>query len=187
MVRHTARGSIVGAAMTAAFTAAAIAASAAPARAEYIVVLPREAPAGNQLQADLGLSVAGPAFEVCLGDHWAVAVGAQIYGTYFAPWFDAGDDFIGFGGQVRGTWFARPTHRGLYVAGFARANRVRAKATDATGFGGSVGGFVGWSWGLTPRLDLRAGLGVQYFHDEAGAARFDNPFPGIDLVVGYRL
>jgi len=171
----------------AALALALVGSIAAPARAEVLRVPPEDAPAGNQVQADLGLSVAGPAFELGLGRHWAVAIGAQIYGTYFAPWFDAGDDFIGFGGQVRGTWFARPSHHGLYVAGFARANRVRAQATDATGFGGSLGAFIGWSWGLTSHLDLRAGVGAQYFHNEAGAARFDNPFPGIDLVVGYRL
>jgi hypothetical protein len=158
---------------------------AAPARAEVLEV--PAPPAGNQVQADLGLSVAGPAFELSLAPRWAVAVGAQIYGTYFAPWFDAGDDFVGFGGQVRLTWFARASHHGLYVAGFARGNRVRAKLDDAIGFGGSVGGFVGWAWSLGAHLDLRAGVGAQYFHDEAGAARFDSLFPGIDLVVGWRL
>ncbi len=161
----------------------------APAHAEHMAVpATADAPvAGSQLQADLGLSVAGLAFEVGVAPHWAIAIGVQVYGTYFAPWFDAGDDFVGLGGQLRGTWFAYPSHRGLYVAGFARGNRVRATLDDSTGFGGSLGGFVGWAWGLSARLDLRAGLGAQYFHNEAGGAAFDNLFPGIDLVVGYRL
>lgn len=143
-----------------------------------------------QLQADLGLTVVNAGYEQPLGDHGAVQLEAGIFGTYFLPWFDLGDDVVGFGGGVRTTWFARDTGRGPYVAAYLRVNRISgddAAGAEHTGIGVTAGAFVGWAFGLTERLDLRVGAGAQYIHLDAGPLAASTPFVALDLVVGYRL
>jgi hypothetical protein len=146
-----------------------------------------------QLQADLGLSVIYAAYELPVSSRVAVDVGGGIFGTYFLPWFDAGDDVKGLGVGGRVTWFARTTGRGLYVAPYLRVVGVRGEkeGMSGTGFGFTTGAFVGWAFGLTNRLDLRVGAGAQYirFRADTGAGGLaaSTPFVALDLVVGYRL
>ena len=145
-----------------------------------------------QIQADLGLSVVFAAYEYPVTSHIAVEAGGGIFGTYFLPWFDAGEDVKGFGGGVRATWFSRTSGRGLYVAPYFRAIRVTGELDGASGSGPAVtsGVFVGWAFGLTDKLDLRVGGGAQYIysHVETAAGDLDTstPFVALDLVVGYR-
>lgn len=145
-----------------------------------------------QIQADLGLSVVFAAYEYPVSSHIAVEAGGGLFGTYFLPWFDAGEDVMGFGGGVRTTWFSRASGRGLYVAPYVRAIRVGGELEGESGNGLAVtsGVFVGWAFGLTRSLDLRVGAGAQYIysHVETAAGDLDTstPFVALDLVVGYR-
>ena len=143
--------------------------------------------------ADLGLSVIHAGYEHPLGRDFAIAVTAGVFGTYFLPWFELGDDVIGFGGGLRGTWFVRETGRGFYVAPYGRAQRVSGKHDDmeGTGPGVSAGVFAGWALGIGEKLDLRLGVGAQYIYQSidtaAGKQTSSTPFIAIDIVVGYRL
>jgi hypothetical protein len=170
-----------------AIVAALAAATAAPAAAE---------PASSlrpQLQADIGLAVIGLGYEHPVAAHLALQLEAQIFGTYFLPWFDAGDDATGFGGELRATWFARPSGHGLYVLAYGRLDAVRIERGDrrGDGFADSAGAAAGWSFRLSRRLDLRVGLGAQYIYmrAEAQGTRLgaSTPFPTIDGVLGFRL
>ena len=185
-------------------TSAALALSTPAALAEEPTAS-SESPASDtlrpQLQADVGLSVVLLAFEHPIGRRLAVEVGAGIFGTYFLPWFDLGDDVRGLALGSRLTWFARPDGRGVYVAGYARGVAVRGDAPDDAGFSGTGDGFgfttgavVGWTFALTRRLDLRVGAGAQYIRyaldvDDVPDGRFttSTPFLGLDAVVGWRL
>jgi hypothetical protein len=154
-----------------------------------------------QLQADVGLSVVLLAFEHPIGRQLAVELGAGIFGTYFLPWFDLGDEVRGLALGGRLTWFARRDGRGLYVAGYARGVAVRGDAPADAGFSGTGDGFgfttgavVGWAFGLTQRLDLRVGAGAQYIRyaldvDDVSNSRFatSTPFLALDAVLGWRL
>src|SRR4051794_14576892 len=86
-----------------------------------------------QVQLDLGLAVIGVDFEHHLGRHAAIQVGATIFSTYFAPWFDAGDKVMGFGGELRPTYFFAAGERGWYIAPFLRVDRVTAPDVDGSG------------------------------------------------------
>jgi len=147
----------------------------------------------HQLQADLGLAVIGLGNELPVARRVAIQLEGQIFGTYFLPWFDAGDAATGLGVEARATWFARPSGHGLYVLAYGRLDAVRVERGDLTadGFGTSGGAAVGWAFRLTRRLDLRLGLGVQYIHvrAETGGVRLGakTPFPTLDAVLGYRL
>jgi hypothetical protein len=145
-----------------------------------------------QLQVDGGLSVIGPAYEHPITKHIAIGVEAFVFGTYFLPWFDAGEDVKGFGGGVRPTWFARESGHGLYVAPYFRVVGVDDESiVSASGIGFTTGAFVGWAWGLTAKLDLRVGAGAQYIHTHAdgpdGRLSTSTPFIALDTVLGYRL
>lgn len=142
-----------------------------------------------QAQLDLGLSVIYAAYEQPLADHVAVQVEAGTFGTYFLPWFDAGDNVVGFGGGLRATWFSRTTGHGFYVAPFVRGNRVSGDkaGTHGTGPGGSAGVFAGWAFAVSHRLDARLGGGAEYFYVDAGPLHASTPFIALDFVVGYRL
>ena len=146
-----------------------------------------------QLQIDGGLSVIGPAYEHPITKHLAVHLEAFVFGTYFLPWFDAGEDVKGFGAGVRPTWFARASGRGLYVAPYFRVVGVDDESIPSpSGIGFTTGAFVGWAVGLGKRLDLRVGAGAQYIHfhaDGPGGERISSstPFVGLDAVIGYRL
>jgi hypothetical protein len=142
-----------------------------------------------QVQADLGLSVIYAAYEQPLADHIALGVAAGTFGTYFLPWFDAGDNVIGFGGGLRATWFRSTTGHGLYLAPFVRANRVAGDkaGVHGTGLGGSVGLFAGWAFAVSHKIDVRLGGGVEYFYIDAGPLQASTPFIALDLLVGYRL
>ena len=145
-----------------------------------------------QLQVDGGLSVIGPAYEHPITTHIAISVEAFVFGTYFLPWFDAGDDVKGFGGGVRPTWFANASGRGLYVAPYVRVVGVDDEAIgDPSGTGVTTGAFVGWAFALGAKLDLRIGGGAQYiyFHADGPDGRLSTstPFVALDAVLGYRL
>jgi hypothetical protein len=145
--------------------------------------LPREA------HADLGLSVVGFGYERPVAPHVAVEAQGGIFGTYFLPWFDLGDDVKGLqiGGRV--TWFARTSGRGFYVAPYLRGVAVQGSYDGTTGKGvGFTGGcFAGWAFALTPRLDLRLGAGAQYIYFDARPVDASTPFVALDVLVGYRL
>ncbi len=145
-----------------------------------------------QLQIDGGLSVIGPAYEHPIARHVAIGVEAFVFGTYFLPWFDAGEDVKGFGGGARATWFQRESGRGLYVAPYFRVVGVdHASITGADGIGFTTGAFAGWTFGLSDKVDLRIGAGAQYihFHAHTNGERISTstPFVALDAVVGYRL
>jgi hypothetical protein len=152
-----------------------------------------QADAPAQVQADLGLTVIQLAYEHPINRHFAASISAGLFGSYFLPWFDLGDDVIGVGGGVRATWFARETGRGFYIAPYVRAHRVSGDhdSMHGTGLGVTTGAFAGWAFGLTDRLDLRLGVGAQFIHQyldtTAGRASTSVPFVALDLVVGYRL
>jgi hypothetical protein len=143
-----------------------------------------------QLQVDGGLSIIGAGYEHPIGEHAAIAIEAGVFGTYFLPWFDAGDNAIGGVGGVRATWFPSPGGRGLYLTPYVRAGFASGEHDDMDDSGPVVtaGAFVGYAFGLTRRLDLRVGLGAQYIYiggDEGFGA--STPFAAIDFTVGYRL
>lgn len=167
--------------------ATAVLAAATPAAAEPATRLQ------HQVQADLGLAVIGLGYEVPVAARIALQLEGHIFGTYFLPWFDAGDAARGFGGELRATWFARPSGHGLYVLVYGRLDAVRVERDDLTadGIGVSGGGAVGWAFRLTGRLDLRLGVGLQYIHVRADAQGTrlgaSTPFPTLDGVLGYRL
>ncbi|MDQ3339179.1 MAG: hypothetical protein M4D80_28795 [Myxococcota bacterium] len=145
-----------------------------------------------QLQIDGGLSVIGPAYEHPITKHIAVSVEVFIFGTYFLPWFDAGEDVKGFGGGVRPTWFARESGHGLYVAPYFRVVGVDDESIGgASGMGFTTGVFVGWAFRLSEKLDLRLGGGAQYIRFRAdgpdGQLSTGTPFVAIDGLLGYRL
>lgn len=147
----------------------------------------------SQLQADLGLSVIQLAYEHPLGRHLAASLSAGIFGSYFLPWFDVGDDVIGIGGGLRVTWFARANGRGFYVAPYVRVHRVSGDHDDmhGNGLGFSSGAFAGWAFDLGSKLDLRLGAGAQYIRHSidtpAGTQTSSTPFIALDILVGYRL
>jgi hypothetical protein len=161
--------------------------AAAPASAEPPATL------HQQVQADIGLAVIGLGYEVPVAAHVAVMAEAHIFGTYFLPWFDRGDDSKGLGGELRVTWFARPCGRGLYVLGYGRLDSVTITRDEreADGTGMSVGAAVGWTFRLSSRVDLRLGVGLQYIYTTARTEGIElgasTPFPTIDGVLGYRL
>ena len=147
----------------------------------------------RQIQADVGLSVIHLAVEQPFTDHVSASISAGVFGSYFLPWFDRGDDVIGVGAGMRVTWFARTSGRGLYVAPYARVHRVSGDHDDmhGTGFGFSAGAFAGWAFGLGDKLDLRLGAGVQYIRHslelETTTSTSSTPFVALDVLVGYRL
>jgi hypothetical protein len=149
------------------------------------IARPTAADPAPQVQADLGLAVIDVAYEHPVGAHESVGVEAGIFGTYFLPWFSAGDAATGAGGGLRASWFSRDTGRGLYVAPFFRVADVGADGHS--GLAVSGGAFVGYALALTRRLDLRLGGGAQYIHYDFDGVRASTPFVALDLVVGYRL
>jgi len=138
-----------------------------------------------QVQLDFGLAVIGLGYEQPVGDHVSVMIEGQTSSTYFLPWFSAGDSMIGWGGEVRATWFSRLHDTGVYITPFVRVDRMTAN--DSAGFGFSAGGVVGWAFRLTQRLDLRLGVGAQYMRYRLPAADVNTPFFTLDAVLGYRL
>ncbi len=99
----------------------------------------------------------------------------------------------GFGGGIRGTYFARESGRGFYVAPYVRVQRVSGSHDDMDGSGPgfTAGAFAGWSFGLGNKLDLQLGLGAQYIYQyidtAAGKQTSSTPFVAIDILLGYRL
>ena len=185
------RASLDSAAAALLLSTAAVAVSGGAARAETAAAEP--AVLEPQAQLDFGLAVVGLGYERPVATHVAIAAEAQIFGTYFLPWFDAGDDGKGLGAEVRATWFVRPCGRGPYILAYGRFDAMRFddNGVTADGYGVSGGAAVGWVFRLSRRLDLRLGIGAQYIytHAEAQGARFgaSTPFPTIDGVLGYRL
>lgn len=143
----------------------------------------------RQLQFDLGLSVVHAGLEIPIGNRLAVAFGGGIFGTYFLPWFDAGDDVAGPGGGVRATWFRNRDGRGLYVTPYVRASYVSGERDGMKGTGVAItsGLFAGWCFAVKGRFDVRVGAGAQYIYIDADPLGASTPFVGLDLVVGYRL
>jgi hypothetical protein len=147
---------------------------------------------GPQLQIDGGLSVIGPGYEHPLGEHVSLQAEVFIFGTYFLPWFDLGEEVKGFGAGLRPTWFANADGHGLYVTPYVRGAIVDDEAIfGASGLALTAGAFVGWAFALSDKLDLRLGGGVQYIHahveTDTGDERFGTPFVAIDGTLGYRL
>jgi hypothetical protein len=138
---------------------------------------PAAAEPGSQLQADLGLSVVCLGYEHPVGGHAAVMLGAGLFGTYFLPWFDRGDDVAGAIADLRATWFAGDDHHGLYVTPYVRGGYADGAAVTA-------GAFVGYALGLGRALDLRLGGGAQYLAIDDHA---HTPFIALDVTLGYRL
>src|SRR4051794_27272852 len=128
--------------------------------------------------ADLGLSVVGLGYEQPVIGNVAIMATAEIFGTYFLPWFDAGDDVQGVGVGARATWFAHANEHGLYVAPYVRGVGVRGHhdGVTGTGLGFTTGAFVGWAFGLVGKLDLRIGAGAQYIYYDAGPYQASTPF-----------
>jgi hypothetical protein len=143
----------------------------------------------RQVMFDLGLSVVHAGLELPVGDHLAVSVGAGIFGTYFLPWFDAGDDVKGPGGGVRATWFKNRDGRGLYVTPYVRASYVSGERDGMKGTGVAItsGLFAGWCFAVKRRFDVRIGAGAQYIYIDADPLGASTPFIGLDFLVGYRL
>lgn len=139
----------------------------------------------DSVVADVGLSVVHAGYEHDFGPKVAVAVTAGIFGTYFLPWFDLGDNVIGVGGGLRATYFFRDGQRGPYLAAYSRAQRTSGDhdGDTVTGFGITAGAFAGWDWQVSRHIDIRAGLGAQWIHQP----NTDTPFIGIDGLVGWRL
>jgi len=152
---------------------------------------PPPEPRSPQIQLDLGLAVIAAGYEHPVGRRLAIQGEAFIFGTYFLPWFDAGDDVAGAGAGVRATWFRSPGGRGLYVAPFVRVARVSGELDngDASDAGAAISGgaFVGWAFRPTRKLDLRLGVGAQYIYLDAGPLSASTPFVALDAVIGYRL
>lgn len=146
-------------------------------------------PLRPQAHADLGLSVVGVGYEHPVSAHVAIAGQAGIFGTYFLPWFDRGDDVQGLQVGARVTWFARTTGRGFYVAPYLRGVAVRGEldGESGQGLGFTAGAFAGWALGLGARFDLRVGAGAQFIHFDADPLSASTPFVALDILVGYRL
>ncbi len=142
-----------------------------------------------QAHADLGLSVVGVGYERPVAAHVAIEGQAGIFGTYFLPWFDRGDDVKGLQLGARVTWFARTTGHGLYVAPYLRGVAVRGGegGQSGEGLGVTAGVFAGWAFRLGARLDLRAGAGAQVIHFDADPFSASTPFVALDVLLGYRL
>ena len=142
-----------------------------------------------QAHADLGLSVVGFGYERPVSTQVAVEGEVGIFGTYFLPWFDVGDDAQGLQVGTRVTWFARATGHGLYVAPYLRGVAVRSSrdGTTGEGLGFTVGAFAGWAFPLTTKLDVRVGAGAQYIHFDADPFSASTPFVALDALVGYRI
>ena len=155
-------------------------------------VITVDARAESQVQIDGGLTVIGLGYEHTVAPHLALQGEAFVFGTYFLPWFDLGEDTKGVGVGVRGTWFANTDQHGLYVTPYVRVVSSDPQGFDLNGRGFTTGAFVGWDIGLSARLDLRLGAGVQYIRitfDDASGARTTNstPFVALDATLGYRL
>ena len=177
---------------------AIVAIGASPAAAELVVEPPPPPPPPiayrPQLQLDLGLAVAGVAFEHPIGPRFAIQLGVQVFSTYFAPWFDAGDKVQGGGGSLRATYFFARGGRGAYVAPFLRVARVTGEhetGASGSGVGFSTGAWGGYAFRLSPKFDVRLGAGLQYMRylvdTSAGRVGLSTPFIALDIVIGYRL
>ncbi len=146
-----------------------------------------------ELQADLGLAVIGLGFAMPCGERLEVMAEAQTTSTYFAPWFSAGDSVIGWGGQLRATWFSRDGGRGLYITPWLRVDRVTGSRDGANGHavGEATGLYVGWAFRLAHQIDVRVGVGPMYMRFDVptgnGPTGVDTVFFSGDLVVAYRL
>ena len=142
-----------------------------------------------ELQADLGLSVVGLGFEYPITGSIALQAEAVILRTYFLPWFDLGDDASGFGGGLRGTWFARADGRGLYITPYARVARVTAQNPSASvGVAVEAGAMIGYAFRFFEKLDLRLGGGAQFIYIGGDPGLHTRvPFLAVDIVVGLRL
>jgi hypothetical protein len=147
----------------------------------------------DQLQADLGLTVIALGYEQPISEHVAVQLEGGACGTYFLPWFDAGDKVTGVLGGVRATWFAHPDGHGLYITPYLRAGYGAGKHEGGNGVSGDAalvtsGAFVGWALQATPKLDVRIGAGAQYIYlSGTHGLEASTPFVALDLTVGYRL
>ncbi|MBX3213381.1 MAG: hypothetical protein KF850_15195 [Labilithrix sp.] len=166
--------------------------AAAPARAaDDAAPAPERPRRANAVQLDLGLAVVGLAYERLFDPRVALQVEAQIFATWFGPLVDL-PNLRGVGGQVRPTIFLTDDGpRGVYAAPFLRIDRVTADKDGQSGHGVgfSTGAFVGYSFLLADRVNLRIGAGPQYMSYVVDVGRqrvaFQTLFPALDLVVGY--
>ncbi len=140
----------------------------------------------HSLQADLGLAVAGIAYEHrFIPAHWFAVRGA-LQATY--PWY-TGKDVKGISLELRPMFYFGSLNA-FYVSPFFRAASIR------TTEGGS---YPGWTAGITAGYTHhfgahwmgRVGAGAQYFAyahfvDATKEVGLAGVWPDVDLVVGYR-
>lgn len=133
----------------------------------------------------------GVGYEHPIADQVSLQAETFVFGTYFLPWFDAGENLMGVGAGVRATFFGNPDGRGLYLTPYVRGVVVDKTLTGFGGTGVTTGAFLGWAFRLGERLDLRLGGGVQYIYetleDSAGVPDTSTPFFALDATLGYRL
>jgi len=162
--------------------------------APLLLVLASTPARADQVQADLGLTVVAAGYEQPIADRIHLAVEGGLFGTYFLPWFDLGDNVIGAIGGVRTTWFQKPDLHGLYVAPYVRAGYIAGEheggveGIKGDGAAVTVGAFVGWALPATKQLDIRIGGGAQYIYISGSQGlEASTPFIALDFVVAYRL
>lgn len=159
-----------------------------------LFILLATAPArADQVQADLGLTVIALGYEEPLNEHAAIALEGGVFGTYFLPWFDLGDNVTGAIGGVRATWFPHDYGEGLYITPYLRAGWGRGKHEGGDGISGdaaavTAGAFVGWALRVTAKLDARIGAGAQYIYlSGQHGVEASTPFFALDFTLGYHL
>jgi hypothetical protein len=142
-----------------------------------------------ELQVDGGLSVIAAGVEVPVSAHWSAMLGAGVFGSYFLPWFDAGDNTIGVIADARATWFHKPHGSSLYITPYVRSGVTSGTNDDLHRDGRgpvlTAGFFVGYAFDLS-HVDLRLGVGAQYIYidgsNDIGASTF---FPALDFTLGF--
>ncbi len=142
----------------------------------------------NALEADLGLAIAGGAYERLVHHQLSIRAALQIT----KPWYAPGN---AEGGSVELRPFWLPSHNsifGWYISPFGRVAGLRASVADEpkTIFAGWTAGITaGYGFQLWDRWLLRIGAGAQYFaydvQTSKGTAGLRGFMPDVDLIVGY--
>ncbi|HEY4178148.1 MAG TPA: hypothetical protein VGM90_14980 [Kofleriaceae bacterium] len=142
-----------------------------------------------EIQIDGGLSVIAAGVEVPVSPHWSAMLGAGIFGSYFLPWFDVGDNTIGVIADARVTWFHRTHGSSLYITPYVRTGVTKGTNDDLQRDGSGpvlTGGFfVGYAFDLS-HVDLRLGVGAQYIYiDGSNGIDASTVFPALDFTLGF--
>ncbi len=141
-------------------------------------------PSPNSVQLDLGLAVAGVAYEREFLPWMSGRLAAQVT----SPWY-TGRRLAGMSLEARPFFFPwKGTLVGVYVSPFFRGAAIKAVVGDEsrTGWGWTAGATAGLNVEVR-RLLFRVGGGAQYWAYEPepgfGLTGF---WPDVDLIVGYR-